>query len=64
MEYTARHTYGAMLKRCGTELEAQKELVRHANVKTNSDIYGLDPESTSVHREAGSSVVKKLLGVS
>jgi len=63
-EYTARHTYGAMLKRCGTELEVQKELVRHANVKRNSDIYGLDPELTSVHREANSSVVKKLLGVS
>jgi hypothetical protein len=63
-EYTARHAHRAMLKRCGTEFEVQKELMRHANVKTNSDIYGLDPELTSVHREATSSVVKKLLGVS
>jgi integrase len=62
--HTFRHTYRAMLKRCGTELEVQKELMRHANLKTTSDIYGLDRELTQVHREANSTVVKKLLGVS
>ena len=50
------------LKRCGTSLEVQKELMRHANVKTTSEIYGLDPELTPAHREANSGVVKMLLG--
>jgi hypothetical protein len=53
-----------MLKRCGTSLEVQKELMRHANVRTTSEIYGLDPDLTPAHREANSGVVKMLLGVS
>jgi integrase len=62
--HTFRHTYRAMLKRCGALLEVQKELMRHANLKTTSDIYGLDRELTPAHREANSGVVKMLLGVS
>ena len=62
--HTFRHTYRAMLKRCGTSLEVQKELMRHANVRTTSEIYGLDPDLTPAHREANSGVVKMLLGVS
>ena len=62
--HTFRHTYRAKLKRCRTELEVQKELMRHANLQTTSDMYGLDPELTQVNREANRTVVKKLLGVS
>jgi hypothetical protein len=51
-----------MLKRCGTSLETQKELMRHANLKTISEIYGLDPDLTPAHRKANSGVVKVLLG--
>jgi integrase len=61
--HTFRHTYRASLKRCGTSLEVQKELMRHANVKTTAEIYGLDPDLTSAHREANTGVVKMLLGV-
>ena len=60
--HTFRHTHRAMLKRCGTSLETQKELMRHANLKTTSEIYGLDPDLTPAHREANSGVVKVLLG--
>ena len=60
--HTFRHTYRANLKRCGTSLEVQKELMRHANVKTTAEIYGLDPDLTSLHREANTGVVKLLLG--
>jgi hypothetical protein len=51
-----------MPKRCGTSLETQKELMRHANLKTTSEIYGLDPDLTPAHRKANSAVVKVLLG--
>ena len=61
--HTFRHTYRASLKRCGTSLEVQKELMRHANVRTTAEIYGLDPDLTPAHREANSGVVKMLLGV-
>jgi integrase len=61
--HTFRHTYHASLKRCGTSLEVQKELMRHANVRTTAEIYGLDPDLTPAHREANSGVVKMLLGV-
>ena len=60
--HTFRHTYRASLKRCGTSLEVQKELMRHANVRTTAEIYGLDPDLTPAHREANSGVVKMLLG--
>jgi integrase len=60
--HTFRHTYRAMLKRCGSSLETQKELMRHPNLKTTSEIYGLDPDLTPAHREANSDVVEVLLG--
>ncbi|HKS96272.1 MAG TPA: site-specific integrase [Terriglobia bacterium] len=60
--HTFRHTYRASLKRCSTPLEVQKELMRHANVRTTADIYGLDSDLTPAHREANSGVVKMLLG--
>jgi integrase len=60
--HTFRHTYRASLKRCGTSLEVQKELMRHANIRTTAEIYGLDPDLTPAHREANSGVVKMLLG--
>ena len=62
--HTFRHTYRASLKWCGTPLEVQKELMRHANVKTTAEIYGLDPDLTPAHRTANSDVVKTLLGKS
>jgi hypothetical protein len=37
--------------------------MRHANVRTTAEIYGLDPDLTPAHREADSGVVKMLLGV-
>lgn len=61
--HTFRHTYRALLKRGGTPLEVQKELMRHANVRTTAEIYGLDPDLTSAHREANTGVVRMLLGV-
>ena len=60
--HTFRHTYRAMWKRCGSSLETQKELMRHPNLKTTSEIYGLDPDLTPAHREANSDVVEVLLG--
>jgi len=60
--HTFRHTYRASLKRCGTSLEVQKELMRRANVRTTAEIYGLDPDLTPAHREANSGVVKMLMG--
>ncbi len=32
--------------------------MRHANVRTTAEIYGLDPDLTSAHREANTGVVK------
>ena len=60
--YTFRHTYRAYLKRCGTSLDVQKELMRHANIRTTAEIYGIDRDLAPVHREANSGVVKVLLG--
>lgn len=59
---THRHSYQAWLKRSGTPLEGQKDLMRHANVKVTAEIYGLDQEVTPAEREANTSVVKRLLG--
>jgi site-specific recombinase XerD len=61
--HTLRHTYRESLKRRGTSLEVQKELRRHANIRTTAEIYGLDPDLTAAHREANTGVVKMLLGV-
>jgi integrase len=60
--HTFRHTYRASLKRCGTPLEVQKDLMRHANVKVTAEVYGLDRELTTAHREANTAVVKNLMG--
>ncbi len=60
--HTFRHTYRASLKRCGTPLEVQKDLMRHANVKVTAEVYGLDRTLTPEHRKANTAVVKTLLG--
>lgn len=60
--HTFRHTYRASLKRCGTPLEVQKDLMRHADVKVTAEIYGLDRNLTAEHRKANTAVVKNLLG--
>ena len=60
--HTFRHTYRASLKRCGTPLEVPKELMRHANLKTTAEIYGLDPDVTPAQRAANTEVVKNPLG--
>ena len=52
----------ASLKRCGTPLEDQKDLMRHANVKVTAEVYGLDRTLTPEHRKANTAVVKTLLG--
>jgi integrase len=36
--HTSRHSYRAWLKRCGTPLEVQKDLMRHANVKVTAEV--------------------------
>ena len=36
--------------------------MRHANLKTTSEIYGLDPDLTPAHRDANSGVVEVLQG--
>ncbi len=61
--YTFRHTYRTSLKRCGTPLEVQKDLMRDANVKVTTEVYGLDRDLTMAHRKANTAVVKNLLGV-
>ncbi len=60
--HTLRHSYRNWLKKWNAPVEVQKELMRHANLKTTLDIYGLEPEVSVAHREANSGVVKMLLG--
>lgn len=60
--HTFRHSYRAWLKRSSVPLEIQKELMRHANLKTTADIYGIEPDVLPAHREANTGVVKMLLG--
>jgi len=43
-------------------VEVQKELMRHSNLKTTLEIYGLEPDVTPQHRAANSGIVKMLLG--
>jgi len=59
--HTLRHTYRAMLKRNGTALEVQKELMRHSDLKILLT-YGAESEVTPANREANSRVVQMLLG--
>ena len=60
--HTFRHTYRASLKRCGTQLEVQKDLMRHASVRVTAEVYGLDRNLSPEHRKANTAVVKTLLG--
>ncbi len=60
--HTFRHSYRAWLKRLGAAAEIQKELMRHSNLKTTLEIYGIEPDVGPAHREANSAVVKALLG--
>ncbi|MGA2629223.1 MAG: tyrosine-type recombinase/integrase [Terriglobia bacterium] len=59
--HTFRHTYRALLKRCGTQLEVQKELMRHSDLRTTVG-YGIESDVAPANREANSKVVKMLLG--
>lgn len=58
--HTFRH-YRASLKPCGTPLEVQKDLMRHADIRVTVEVYGLDQEVASAHRTAHSTVVNNLL---
>lgn len=60
--HTFRHSYRAWLKRADAPLEVQKELMRHSNLKTTVEIYGIEADVSPAHREANSGVVKMLLG--
>jgi len=43
-------------------VEIQKEeLMRHSNLKTTLEIYGIEPDLAPAHREANSGVVRVLL---
>jgi integrase len=57
-----RHSYRAWLKRSATPVEIQKELMRHSNLKTTVEIYGIEPTVGAAHRKANRGVVKMLLG--
>jgi integrase len=60
--HTLRHSYRAWLKRFAAPAEIQKELMRHSNLKTTLEIYGIEPEVGPAHRDANSVVVRALLG--
>ncbi|HEV2381819.1 MAG TPA: site-specific integrase [Terriglobia bacterium] len=60
--HTFRHSYRAWLKRFAAPAEIQKELMRHSNLKTTLEIYGIEPDVAPAHREANSGVVRALLG--
>jgi integrase len=60
--HTFRHSYRAWLKRFAAPAEIQKELMRHSNLKTTLEIYGIEPDVAPAHREANSDVVRALLG--
>jgi integrase len=58
--HTFRQSYRAWLKQFKAPLEAQKQLMRHADLKTTVD-YGIDSEVGQELREANTQVVKALL---
>ncbi len=58
--HTLQHTYLACHKRCGTELEVQKQLMRHADLRTTVEVYGIEPEVTPAQRAANTAVVRML----
>ncbi|MDE3181231.1 MAG: site-specific integrase [Acidobacteriota bacterium] len=62
--HTFRHSYRAWLKRFAAPVEIQKELMRHSNLKTTLEIYGIEPDVAPAHRQANSAVVTMLLGKS
>ena len=55
-----RHLYRALLRDCGTPLEAQKNLMRHSKLSTTMDVYGGSGNTESL-RPANSKVVEMLL---
>ena len=57
-----RHSYRNWLKRFNTLLETQRQLMRHADLKTTIETYGIDPDVSQDRREANSEVVKMLIG--
>ena len=57
-----RHSYRALLKRLKTPLEVQKQLMRHADLKTTLEVYGREPGVDEERRTANSEVAKMLLG--
>ena len=62
--HTFRDSYRAWLKRSNAPVEVQKELMRHSNLKTTVEIYGVEPDVAPEHRSANSGVVRLLLGKS
>jgi integrase len=58
--HTFRHTYRALLKRCGTQLEVQKELMRHSDLRVTVG-YGIESDVAPANREANSKVARMLL---
>ncbi|HTF70252.1 MAG TPA: site-specific integrase [Edaphobacter sp.] len=58
--HTFRHSYRAMLRRRGTPIDVQRDLMRHADVHTTTQVYGgVDVEEL---REANSGLVESLFG--
>jgi integrase len=60
--HTFRHSYRVWLKQFKAPLDVQKQLMRHANLKTTVEIYGIESEVPDEMREANGQVVKSLLG--
>lgn len=58
--HTFRHTYRALLKRCGTQLEVQKDLMRHSDLRVTMG-YGVESDVGVANREANSRVFGMLL---
>lgn len=57
-----RQSYREWLKRSSAPVEIQKELMRHSNLKTTVEIYGIEPTIGRAHRKANKGVVELLLG--
>lgn len=56
--HTFRHSYCIWLKQFKAPLEVQKQVMRHADLKTTAEIYGIDSEVGQELREANTRVVK------
>ncbi len=57
-----RHSYRVLLKRLKTPVEVQKQLMRHADLKTTLEIYGREARLDEERRTANSELAKMLLG--